>query len=69
MTVDEFAATTGLSGPLLEPAYTIFQEEADVRRKTRAARCADLAEALRRLGVPEETVHTAIHELVKGTRR
>lgn len=69
MTVDEFAATVGLSGALLEPAYERFSEEVGAPRKTRAARCADLAAGLRRLGVAEDIVHTAVHELAKGSRR
>lgn len=69
MTIDEFAAATGLDHPLLGPAYQVFREELDVPRKTRAARCADLAVGLRRLGVPEDIVYVAVSELAKESRR
>lgn len=69
MTREEFAAAVGLDGELLDPAHEMFCDELAIPRKTRAARCADLAAGLRRLGVPEEIVYTAAHELAKEHRR
>lgn len=69
MTVDEFASTVGLDTALAAPAYEAFTAELATPRKSRAARCADLASGLRRLGVPEPAVYTAVHALAMESRR
>lgn len=69
MTFDEFAAAVDIDPRLAEPAFAVFQEELSVPRKTRAARCADLAEGLRNLGVAEDCVYLAAGELARLVRR
>lgn len=69
MTIEEFATTLGLTPTLAAPAYEVFQEELAVPRKTRAARCADLAAGLRRLDVPEDIVYLTVGEMVRQSRR
>lgn len=69
MTLDDFATTVGLDTALLEPAFEIFQEELAIPSKTRAARCADFADGLRRLGVGEDVVYVAVAALVRECRR
>jgi hypothetical protein len=69
MTAKEFAALIGLDTSLAAPAYEVFTEELAVPRKTRAARSADLADGLRRLGIPEDQVYLAVGELVRKSRR
>lgn len=69
MTVDEFATAVGLDPALAAPAYEVFTHELGAPRKTRAARCADLAEGLRRVGVAEDRVYFAVAEMVRESRR
>lgn len=69
MTVEEFATTVGLDPALAGPAFEVFAQELAAPRKTRASRCADLAEGLRRVGVAEDRVYFAVGEMVRELRR
>lgn len=69
MTREEFAAAFGLDGELAAAAYGMFRDELDEPRKTLAARCADLAEGLRRLDLTEDVVYDAVQALAMGRRR
>ncbi|WP_280246152.1 hypothetical protein [Nocardia abscessus] len=69
MTSDEFAATLGLDGQLAADAYEVFRDELRAPQKTLAARCADLAEGLRRLDLTEEIVYDAVQTLAMERRR
>ncbi|WP_280473310.1 hypothetical protein [Nocardia asiatica] len=69
MTREEFAATLGLDGQLAADAFEVFRDELRAPRKTLAARCADLAEGLRRLDLTEEVVYSAVQTLAEVRRR
>lgn len=69
MTREEFAAMFGLDGEVAAAAYGMFRDELDERQKTRAARCADLADGLRRLALTEDVVFDAVRALSMELRR
>lgn len=69
MTIEEFQAALDVHGDTLDEAYEVFREQLTVYPKSLAARAADLAEELRRIGLEEMAVAAAVEVLAMERRR